>query len=389
MIYKGATKSIVWLHRTFWSKEPALKGFLTGELPPQQAIPEYLATVADLLKDIQKSEPWLTSGWTLQEGVLLTETLLLDHHGATLSNDRFLHNKGRASVLDLTAGITQFAIRLAGAFLKISDGNIDDDDPDGPLIQFIRGSDENYIFVAQVLSLIVRSGLVAYTKQSPLYILAGKLSRRFSVDEDQCWALLGALELEGVRVWYNEGKDMDRVKAVFFDNLLRQYQWTLMLVAGTSDSSHDALSWPEKIVDGTLLPLGIYIDFFRKPNLPFLSWVPGESEPDILILESKTKSPFTLIRLVKEGVCRRYEQIDDGDGHIRVLDIARLPPSRMLFLAIADLGDRAKTQGQRCIEIEPVDGNVGRFRGVIDIWASESVYEKLPFDEYSLLGQLA
>ncbi|KAJ5194330.1 Heterokaryon incompatibility [Penicillium cf. griseofulvum] len=231
-IYKGAKKSIVWLHLTNWGKNSPIEKLLKNQLPKKE-LPEYLNAVNALLSELQQAEPWLTSGWTLQEGVLLSETVLLDHGGTTLCDDHFMHNHGQASVLDLTAGLTTFAISIATAFLKLStmqDGSNQDE-----IVKFIRASDKNYQFVAQFLSRLLHSGLIAYTKNSPLYILAGKFSRNYGVDKDQCWALLlGALELGNVTPWYTDTPGMDRVKSVFFESLLKKHQWSILLVAGAS-----------------------------------------------------------------------------------------------------------------------------------------------------------
>ena len=305
----------------------------------------------------------------MQEGVLLSETTLLDHNGDTLRDERFMHNDGQASVIDLTAGITTFAIKVATAFLKISDGDTDGVDI-SPLMQFIIASDEKYEFAASTLSKIIRSGLVSYARQFPLYIFAGKPSRRFTVDEDRCWALLGALELEGVEPWYNDGKDLAKVKAVFFKKLLEKYQWALLLVARSidPDNMYDASSWPERVVVGDSLPLGIFFDVFWKRNLPTLTWTgEAESEPDKLVLRSKPEAPTSFIRLLEGGTSRRYQQLPGDPAFIRVLGIQKLQVDGTLFLPVADLDKKFELEGARCIEVGPVSDNTGLFRGIIDI----------------------
>lgn len=214
--------------------------------------------VDSILHAMQKAEPWLTSGWTLQEGVLLSETLLLDHQGTTLRDEHFFHNNGQASVLDLTAGLTTFAIGIAKAFLKLSAPQDDDADHDN-IFKFISISDGYYRLAARFLSRLLRSGLIAYTKNSPLYILAGKFSRIYNVNKDECWALLGALELEGVEPWYTETPDMDCVKSIFFQATLQKYQWSMLLVAGESADNHKLakLPWHTKVTDGHYLPLSL------------------------------------------------------------------------------------------------------------------------------------
>ena len=355
-----------------------------------------MGAVDQLLRDIQTAEPWLTSGWTLQEGVLLSETVLLDHEGQTLHDERFRHNQGQASVLDLTAGLTTFAIHIATAFLKISETQ-DGGDYD-EVVQFISESEDNYQIVAQFLSRLVRSGLVAYTKNSPLYILAGKFSRQYGVEEDQCWALVGALELANINPWYNGVGGMDRVKSVFFACLLQKHQWSTLLIAGASQDNQELqeLPWHIKVTDGKYLPLGIFFDVNWKPNLPGLSWTqPATGGTDAIHIQTRTGAPFAVKKLRQNGraLCRRYEQlptpVNQGLDSIRVLPVGPLEPSPALFFPIADLESRPNMPGIRCIEIIS-NGNgahpAGLFRGVIDIWAAETAWEELLFTRLSMLS---
>ncbi|GFF21975.1 uncharacterized transporter ESBP6 [Aspergillus udagawae] len=393
VIYKGAKRSIVWLHRTNWGQDSPIEKLLKNQLP-RQNLRGYFDAVDSLLHEIQEAEPWLTSGWTLQEGVLLSETLLLDYQGTTLRDDRFLHNQGQASVLDLTAGLTTFAIHIATAFLKISETQ-DGGDYD-EVVQFIRASEENYQYVAQFLSRLLRSGLIAYTKKSPLYILAGKFSRHYGVEEDQCWALLGALELANVTPWYNNAADIDRVKSVFFARLLQEHQWSTVLVAGASGSQQDIaqLPWHIKVTDGKYLPLGIFFDVNWKPNLPGLSWTyPATPGNDAIHIQTRTGAPFAVVKVRENGsaLCRRYEQLPtpDGAGSIRILPVRPLEPSPALFFPIADLESRPNMPGARCIELIPAGTGAhpaGIFRGVIDIWATEATLENVHFTKLSMLS---
>ncbi|KAJ5319835.1 hypothetical protein PENANT_c026G00225 [Penicillium antarcticum] len=395
VIYQGAKRSIVWLHQTTWGKESPVEKLLKNQIPKQN-LPEYLAAVDGLLQDIQAAEPWLTSGWTLQEGVLLSETLLLDHEGEALRDERFLHNQGQASVLDLTAGLTTFAIHIATAFLKMSETQ-DGGDYD-EVVQFIRASDANYQNVAQFLGRLLRSGLIAYTKKSPLYILAGKFSRNYGVQEDQCWALLGALELANVTPWYSNVADMDRVKSVFFANLLQEHQWSTLLVAGAGEGEGEQkisqLPWHLKVTDGNYLPLGIFFDVNWKPDLPGLSWTyPSPLVKDAIHIQTKTGAPFAVLKARDNGsaLCRRYEQLPTADeaGSIRILPVGPLEPSKALFFPIADLESRPNMPGSRCIEIIPTETGAhpaGIFRGVIDIWATEATFEKLHYTKLSMLS---
>jgi hypothetical protein len=391
VIYQGAKKSIVWLHLTEWGVDSPIEKLLKNQLD-RQSLPAYLEAVDGLLQAIREGEPWLTSGWTLQEGVLLSETLLLDHNGKTLSDERFLHNQGQASVLDLTAGLTTFAIHIATAFLKISETK-DGGDYD-EVVRLISESPESYQSVAQFLSRLLRSGLIAYTKKSPLYILAVKLSRKFGVEADQCWALLGALDLGNVTPWYDNSQDMDRVKSVFFANLLQEHQWSTLLVAnGSKVPELSELPWHIKLTDGKYLPLGIFFDVNWRPNLPGLSWTHPTPKNDAIHIQTKTGAPFAVVKVGENGkaLCRRYEQLSSPDGaeYIHVISLRPLEPSPTMYFPIADLEARPNMPGARCIEITPTGSGphaAGIFQGVIDIWATEATLIETHFTKISMLS---
>ncbi|KAJ6186737.1 hypothetical protein N7519_008038 [Penicillium mononematosum] len=381
-------------------RDSSIETLLKNKLP-KKALPEYLDEVDDLLCQIQKDEPSLTSGWTLQEGVLLNETILLDHEGTTLGDERFLHNQGQASVIDLTAGLTTFAIRIAKAFMTLSEPN--DDAQYDLVVQYIHASNQNYYRVADFLSRLLRSGLIAYTKKSPLYILAGKFSRKYSAEEDQCWALLGALDLGDFTPWYEQKPDMDRVKSVFFMNLLQEHQWSTLLVAAEPGTyqQYSPLPWHIKVTDGYYLPLGIFFDVNWKPNLPALSWshpVPAKSKDDAIDaihIQTSTGAALTLLRVRKDGtaLCRTYTQCParDNKGWIEISPVVRVVPSSSLYFPIADLESTSNMPGARCIEIVPTNGGAqpaptGRFNGVLDIWATEGSLEEFQFTKFSMLS---
>jgi hypothetical protein len=366
--------------------------------PKKKDLPSYLtaidALISDIQKNEQKAEPWLTSGWTLQEGVLLSETHLLDHDGKTLRADDFIH-EGQAAVVNLTAGLTNFAIGIAAAFLRASATQSGSDQDEA--VQFIRSSEKNYQFLAQFLSRLLRSGLIAYTRRSPLYILAGKFSRNYGVDKDECWALLGALELANVTPWYDETPGMDQVKSIFFERLLQKYQWSILLVAGASADNQKLarLPWHTKVTDGKHLPLGIYFDVNWEQNLPNLSWKrPGKPQDDAIQIQNKNGAPFAVVKLREKGSakCRRYEQLPTPDGadYIRVLPVKDLEHSPALFLPIAGLGSRPEdpgTPGARYIEIALTGtSSTGKFRGVVEIWAKKDSLEEVSLTKLSMLS---
>lgn len=398
-IYRGAKSSIVWVHRTDWNEGSPLRTLLKDGIPPPGGdFIGFFTAISDILGEIRTTEPWLGSIWTLQEGVLLSKTALLDRHGTTLEDDRFIHNGGKASVIDLTAGLTGLVIRVAAAFMRLSNPEDakDEDAPDAVLIEFLKQAD-NYVYVAGVLATIMRSGLVAYAQDSPLYVLSGKISRLSSEPEDYCWALLGALDLELANTWYNKGRDMDRVKAMFFQKLLERWQWPLFLVARVSNPvEYDVLSWPERIVDGKMLPLGIYFDVFWKNNLPALSWIDNgkdKTQPDMIILDNtKSDQACAFWKLAQPGLSRVYEQtsiVEETNAMVQIRPVGELlPAENRLYLPITDLGPQFERPGARCIEIESLDENTGRFLGVVDLWVAEEDVVQVTFADFRLLGRM-
>lgn len=354
-----------------------------------------MESVEKLLDEMQEHEPWLTSGWTLQEGVLLSETVLLDHHGNGLPNPRFLHNDGNASVLDLTAGLTTLAIHIASAFMKASTAHngVDYDE----VVTYITASDNHYQRIACFLSRLLRSGLIGYTKNSPLFILAGKHSRKFSVDADKYWALLGALGLGNVTPPPDYSQELDKVKATFFGHLLNKHQWNLLLVAEPSQNDNNLWRhhWHTRFSDGKYLPLGIFFDVHWKPDLPYLNWVGPTKERaiDAIHMQTPDGKHFAVLKIHGgSALCRQYQQYHTKDGlaYIRVGSVEEVGFRTLLVFPIADLEGTPNKTGMRCILIDSIFRHVkdpvadewievkskggmleGVFRGVIDIWAPE------------------
>ncbi|BCS28341.1 uncharacterized protein APUU_61389S [Aspergillus puulaauensis] len=399
-IYAGAKESIVWLHCTDWEKDSAVRSLLENNVQ-KDSIEKFVESVDKLLVEMRKDEPWLTSGWTLQEGVLLSETVLLDHHGRSLRNPRFIHNNRQASVLDITAGLTTLAIHIASAFMKVNEeynGGYYDE-----VANYITTSVSNYQKIAEFLSRLLRSGLIAYTKDSPLFVLAGKHSRHFSVKADECWALLGALGLGNITPPPDYNQELDQVKATFFGHLLKKHQWSLLLVAGHSlDDAHlTPQNWHTRFADGKYLPLGVFFDVHWKPNLPYLNWIgpTTQENKDAIHMQTPTGKHFTVLRLNNSSaLARTYEQCHNDSG-LPYIHVERVEtpwfPTEMLFFPIADLQGTPNMPGSRCIQIEPIPRMVkdpvsgkkvklnshigtleGYFRGVIDIWAAEGDFTK-------------
>ncbi|KAG9254540.1 uncharacterized protein F5Z01DRAFT_687367 [Emericellopsis atlantica] len=299
-----------------------------------------------------------------------------------------------------TSGFTSLATRIGNAFIEVSDADPENDYLND-LGRWVRGEPSA---AAQYLSRLIRSGLVAYTNDPPLYILAGKSTRQFSVDVDAYWAFLGALEMTTVVPWYND-VDLDRVRDYFFSHLLKRHQWCLILTPYVADNAGPMdLRWSQKFSDRFYLPLGVLFDVHWKQGLPHLPWASAEMEGglDTIHLTAETGLPFSFVRVTKSeaGFWRRFEQeeFDPKGGAVIVTPVTKMAEAPNLFLPIADLGKRLDIPGMRCIEIEPADprtpqarehpGRVGKFKGVTDLWATPSALEEVHFTKYSLYARL-
>ncbi|PYH46487.1 uncharacterized protein BP01DRAFT_293944, partial [Aspergillus saccharolyticus JOP 1030-1] len=136
-IYGNATKSIIWLHSTNWTTTPAsamqellhLRLYYDEDTAPDPnttptSLQNHANHIAAQLALAHEQEHWTRSGWTLQEGVLLHETDLIDGRGARLTDltspGYFLGD--HATVADLTIPVTRLAFELAIAYFMQSQG---------------------------------------------------------------------------------------------------------------------------------------------------------------------------------------------------------------------------------------------------------------------------
>lgn len=374
-IYRNAKTSIIWLHTTYWGQPSALKSLLQGQIKTTDP-EDYIEQMLSLLESALSAERWLGSGWTLQEGVLLSETVLKDHTGFTLQDEKFIHY-GRASVIDLTARITFLSISIAEAFVLQADGA-----PQKTTIgERIASSPDKAERYRGVLTTLLRSGLVSYAKHSPLYILAGKEKRHFSMDQDKCWALLGALDLEGVDVSYD--LDMTEVRRRFLEALVRKYQWSLLLVPQLASEDWDkGLDWLD-FADGRLLPLGTFIDSeidAKNPNkdLPQLSF-----DKQMIVDADKNSIEYYDLTSSQISWYRRYRQTSSG-VHIdtpRLVEGGSKETFDAAYLPLENLGPRDSFRGMRCIRINDfkLQGDLveGVFGGCIDIWIVDVKVKKV------------
>ncbi|KAB8219426.1 hypothetical protein BDV33DRAFT_231481 [Aspergillus novoparasiticus] len=367
-IYKNAKASIIWLHDTNWAQSSDVGHFLRNHYP-ERPLRQWLQNFSTSLQRIRESEPWLTSIWTLQEGVLLNHSRLVDRHGARLPdvpNDKRFHSD-EATVVDLAIVPAKLARDIAMA-LFTGEGNPD------PLFRDFTSVRENRIYAQQILSEIIRSGLFGYYDGPvPLTILAGKGSRRYdkATNPDQYWALIGALDLD---VAPNYDLTIPKARENFFKALLKKYQWNLLL-APSLPLDISRLSWPEVIADGHILPLDdLFFISELVDGLPHLSWTGTETGGPIII-GGAGGAPFKVFRLKKTGRFRRYIQAQNSQGQ-DLVDVlgpdTEAPVEDATYLYIAKLQPKSGLPGKRCIEMRGYQRvGAGQFNGVVDLWVAE------------------
>lgn len=88
-------------------------------------VQDYTGKAGRWLEAAQADERWLKSGWTLQEGVLLGSTCLLNRDGMTLSDSKF-YNSSETIIRDLSIPVSVLAHNLAIAFFIQSEGHDSD-----------------------------------------------------------------------------------------------------------------------------------------------------------------------------------------------------------------------------------------------------------------------
>ncbi|KAJ6164441.1 hypothetical protein N7470_003113 [Penicillium chermesinum] len=410
-IYRNSKKSIVWLHSTSWAEESALKKILLlGMTRPGDADPEivrkHTADVEQWIQTAQKEERWLKSGWTLQEGVLLGDTLLIDSNGKPFSDERF-YNEAQATVRDLSIPISVLAHNLASAYFIHVEGH----DPDpvrpgaGQFGNLLPKSPNSALWLRRSIKFLVETGLVFYFRGSPLYILAGKQSREYKYVEDSCWALIGAMELENVKVEY--GIPMDDVKRQFLSALIAKNQWEMFFLPlpecrikekakeGTVERKFRWLS----IADGALLPLGLFLveshpsPGFTEDNLPQIIFSDEHFGSDDLRLKAKEGQVIGLFRAAKETVTwfRHYRQDEDGLRIVSPRVVAFAEDALFesaWFLPLWDVDIKGEIRGKRCVLLLRFNGESAAqparaaFGGMIDIWGIGT--ERIEIDEIIL-----
>jgi len=415
-IYKKATKSIVWLHSTSWEEGSALKELLLLEMArpgfqEPEAVRNYTSKVKSWLLTAQKDERWLKSGWTLQEGVLLSGTCLVDGHGNTLSG-RF-HDGHQATVRDMSLPVSVLTHNLASAYFIQSEGH----DPDitrpgaGQFGHLLPKSPESVIWLRQAIQTLAQSGLVGYFEYSPLPILSGKNSREYGYKEDSCWALIGAMELENIEVSYNI--PMDEIKRRFLSALFEKFQSMMLLVpflechieeTQMEETIKRPFQWTD-IVDGALLPVDLFlVESSTNPELP------KEKQPILHFSDEKfvsedlrVKAPegqtMTLYRASIDQITyfRHYRQDSNGlrivsSRTVTVAEDPLLTNANAWFLPLWNVDKKENVTGKRCLLLLNLEGPTkgdhpfhAAFGGIIDVWGigSGKVYvEEMILDTF-------
>lgn len=391
-IYGKASKGIVWLHSTSWPKESALKSLLqlqlqeakNGEPADMQLHVDRVATQLDAAR---AEEYWLRSGWTLQEGVLLHETDLIDLDGNVLPGSEFFMSD-QANVCDLTIPISKIAYLLGiGHFIK-SQGHEPDVGTPCPQSAY-ELSKMPEIWLRQSLQKFMASGFVGFWKESPLDILSGKRGRRFGNIMDSCWALVGALGIDKIDVTYDKNVPMEEVKRRLLVALIDKYQWVMLSLSfpefpieekTPQYSSSRKFEWID-IADGIMLPVHAFCVEVKTGPEHSQEQLPVLSYTDDLRIKSPKDGKITLYRAPTEGDSwyRHYRQDKDGllivpsrDGAIEGDKLL----SGAWLLHLSHINMKAGVPGRRCLVLLGRNGQdldlhaspmQASFGGIIDI----------------------
>lgn len=345
--------------------------------------------VLSQLDRARSEEWWLCSGWTLQEGVLLSETNLIDGEGNALPGLYFWLGD-QATVSDLTIPISRLAYELAMAYFIRSQGHEPDMGAEVPVAVHVM-SRAPELWLRRSLQTFLRSGLVNFWKRSPLYILSGKQGRSFGNIRDSCWALVGALDITDIEVSYDESVSMEEVKTRLLRALVDKYQWEILMLAfpeslGRKEDDQDGpagrgFRWTD-VVDGVMLPIDAFcVEVQDGPeasqgSLPILSYTNG------LHIKGRKDNRICLFRPSAGSASwfRHYRQDGDGlkcvsnkevaFGQDRILSTAWLLP-------IHHINMKVDNPGRRCLVLLGLTQQTARapatatFGGMIDIESVE------------------
>ena len=159
--------------------------------------------------------------------------------------------------------------------------------------------------------------------------------------------------------------------------------------------SYNKMTWPERVVHGVVLPLGLYFMRGISENLPTLEY---DQERDELI-----STPEELMRLRCPVFCRWYRQNSlDKNGFVEVDKITAASTGRHLYYPLNDIPvpdisipecqgwDKVKT-GLRCVHIRPAQGceTAGYFRGIVELWGMPDSFEKVILPRFNIWGSMS
>ncbi|OJJ35659.1 hypothetical protein ASPWEDRAFT_183697 [Aspergillus wentii DTO 134E9] len=130
-----------------------------------------------------------------------------------------------AAVQDITIPVSVLVFNLSEAYFIQTQGH--ESNPTRPsteLAHLLAKSTRPDLatWMDRLLKSLLASGLAGYDQHNPLYILTGKQSRKFGVEQGSSWALAGAVGLENVKVSHDIL--MEEVKRVFLAALIEKYQ---------------------------------------------------------------------------------------------------------------------------------------------------------------------
>jgi hypothetical protein len=137
-------------------------------------IQKYTDEVLSQLNAARSDERWLASGWTLPEGLLLSDTHLVDADGTKLPGDSFSTGT-EETVRDITILITKLAYYLAQVYFIQMEGHEPDTARPSPHAAHLLSTAPE-IWLRWSHQTFMASGFVEYNKHDPLDILAGKRS---------------------------------------------------------------------------------------------------------------------------------------------------------------------------------------------------------------------
>lgn len=346
---------------------------------------EHVEQVMLYLDAAREKENWLCSGWTLQEGVLLHETNLIDGSGNTLPGADFWMSD-QATVSDLTVPITKLAHELAFGYFIKTQGHEPDIGAPCPSTAYLL-TQMPTIWLRQSLQAFMSSGFVGFWKRNPLGILSGKRGRKFRHDKDSCWALVGALGIDDIDVTYDKNVTMEEVKRRLLVALIGKYSWEMLSLPYPefrlqekegSDIIERDFRWTD-IADGVMLPVSIFaIEQQPQPD-SFVQYLPTLSYTDNLRIKRNLGERITLYSASEDGKSwfRHYRQDKDGLKIVSANEVSfdkdRLLSSAWL-LPLHHVNMKAGVLGRRCLLLVNLNhGKSGNeparagFGGILDL----------------------